>query len=258
MLILCYGMAKGGSTLTFELVKGMLESAGHAQVRLPDGPVEAGHPINYIESIDAERAEALLSAAGERWIAVKTHNGFRPIFFPVLEELQRSGRVRVITSYRDPRDVCLSLRDAGVKAQAIGTQGFARFADMETVVADVQAQTEKFRRWASIQGALMLEYETVAFSPETAIDRIEQHLDIACDRAAAKRHAFEDAFTQQNKMKRRRFEDELSPEEKHRFTEIFGEFLREVYESDSDAWFTSYREQMLLKAERAARKHSRT
>src|SRR6185437_8711439 len=101
------------------------------------------------------------------------------------------------------------------------------------------AQTEKFRRWASVRGALRLEYETVAFSPEVAIDRIEQHLGIVCDRAAARRHAFEEAFTQQNKMKRRRFEDEFSPEEKHRFTEIFGEFLREVYEGVSDAWFTS-------------------
>jgi hypothetical protein len=251
MLILCYGMAKGGSTLTFELVKGMLESIGHAQVRLPDGPVDPGHPINYIASVDAARTDALLRAAGERWIAVKTHAGFRPAFFPVLEGLQRSGRVHVIASYRDPRDVCLSLLDAGARAVAGGHPGFSRFVDMETAVADVQAQTEKFRRWASVRGALRLEYEMVAFSPDAAIDRIERHLELVCDRAAARRHAFEQAFTQQNKMKRRRFEDELNEEERRRLTEIFGEFLREA---GNDAWFTSYREHLLVRAERATRK----
>jgi hypothetical protein len=257
MLILCYGMAKGGSTLAFELVKGMLESVGHTQARLPDGPVEPDHPINYIKSIDGERVDALLSAVGERWIAVKTHAGFRPPLFPVLEALQQSGQARIIASYRDPRDVCLSLVDAGTKAVAEGRHGsFERFADKEIAIADVQAQTDKFRRWASVHGALRLDYETVAFAPHEAIDLIERTLDIACDRDAALHHAFEQAFTQKNKMKRRRFEDELADDEKHRLTEMFAEFLREVCEARNDAWFASYREHMLIRAERMARQRA--
>ena len=258
MLVLCYGMAKGGSTLTFELVKGMLESAGHTQVRLPDGPVDPEHPVNYIEAIDAERAEALLRAVGERWIAVKTHTGFRPPFFPVLEALHERGDIRVVASYRDPRDICLSLLDAGTQAREMGYRAFARITDMEAAITNVGEQIEKFRRWASVRGALRLDYETVAFSPDTAIDRLEQYLGVTCDRDAAKRHAFEQAFTQQNKMKRRRFEDELAEAEKQHLSQVFDNFLRGVWESDNDAWFKPYRDHMLVRAERAARKHSRT
>ena len=57
-------------------------------------------------------------------------------------------------------------------------------------------------------------------------------------------------------MKRRRFEDELADDEKHRLTEMFAEFLREVCETGNETWFTSYRENMLIRAERMARQRN--
>jgi len=258
MLILCYGMAKSGSTLTFELVKGMLESTGHTQIRLPDGVVNAGHIVNFAEPIDRERVDALIDAVGQRWIAVKTHAGFRPLFFPRLEELQLDGKLRIIASYRDPRDLCLSLLDAGEQARKRGEQTFSPITGMDVAINHADDHIEKFRRWASVRGTLRLDYETVAFSPDIAIDEIERHLGIACDRDAAKRHAFEGAFTQQNKMKSRRFETDLTDAEKARLTEAFNVFIREVCETQDDGYFTSHRDEILRRAERAARKHSRT
>ncbi len=151
MLILCYGMAKSGRTLTCELVKGMLERVGHAQIRLPDGVVNTGHIINFAEPIDRERVDALIDAVGERWIAVKTHAGFRPPFFPQLEELQRSGKLRIIASYRDPRDLCLSLLDAGEKARQRGEYTFSPITGMDVAIKHAGDHIEKFRRWASVQ-----------------------------------------------------------------------------------------------------------
>ncbi len=171
-----------------------------------------------------------------------------------MEDLQRRDQVRIIASCRDPGDVCLSMLDAAVHARQKGFKAFSRITDLDVAIKEAGDRIEKFRRWASVQGALRLDYETVAFSPDLAIDRIERYLNITSARDAARRHALEHAFTQQNKMKRRRFEDELAEEEKRRLTEVFGEFLREVCVAGDDAWFTSHREHMLLRAERAARK----
>jgi len=151
MLILCYGITKSGSTLTFELVKGMLESAGHAQERLPDGVVNPGHRVNYVQPLDRKRLKELLSAVGDRWIAVKTHAGFQDKLFPYLEKLRQKRRIQIIASYRDPRDICLSLIDAGAVSRAKGVKEFSEVTDIATAVPRVLEQIVKFRKCASPQ-----------------------------------------------------------------------------------------------------------
>src|SRR6476661_3839031 len=68
MLVLCYGITKSGSTLTFELIKGVLETSGNPQQRLPDGPVNPDHRINYVQPLNRKRLKELVSAVGESWI----------------------------------------------------------------------------------------------------------------------------------------------------------------------------------------------
>jgi hypothetical protein len=247
MLILCYGITKSGSTLAFELVKGMLESVGHPQSRLPDGPIDPGRRLNYIEMIDGPKVEELLAAIGPRHIAVKTHTAFKNELFPLLEKLQDQRRLQIVASYRDPRDICLALMDAGALARERNLRAFSMVEDMASAVAKIRQQIPKFRKWSSVAGTLRLNYETVAFAPDDAITAIEGKLDISCDREAAKKHAFEDAFTQKNKARRRRYEDELTESQNSELQEIFGPFIRNVCEGENEDWFASNRERILAK-----------
>ncbi len=64
MLVFCFGITRSGSTLAFEPIKGMLESIGHPQERLPDGPVNAQKRMNFIEPVDERRIDLLLSTIG--------------------------------------------------------------------------------------------------------------------------------------------------------------------------------------------------
>src|ERR1044072_2240512 len=132
MLILCYGITKSGSTLAFELIKGMLESAGHTQQRLSDAAVNPGHRVNYVQPLDRRRLNLLLAEIGERWIAGKTHAGFNDPLFPSLEQRARADKLRIMASYRDPRDICLSLIDAAVKSRAQGKKEFSEVTDLES------------------------------------------------------------------------------------------------------------------------------
>jgi len=248
MLILCYGITKSGSTLAFELVKGMLESVGQSQARLPDGPIDAGRRINYIEEFDDAKLDELLDAIGPRFVAVKTHTTFKAELFPRLEALEAARKLQVIASYRDPRDICLALMDAGAKSREKGHRAFLMVEDMASAIAKVKQQIPKFRKWASISGALRLDYETVAFAPDEAIAAIEQRIGIVCDRESAKKHAFEGAFTQKNKAKQRRHESELTAAQNAELLEIFGPFIRSVCENGDEEWFAEHRRKMLARA----------
>jgi hypothetical protein len=244
MLIICYGITKSGSTLAFELIKGMLESVGHGQVRLPDGAINPGHRINYVQPLDRNRLSQLLEAVGDRWIAVKTHAGFPDVMLPQLERLQNQQRIQIVASYRDPRDICLSLIDAGHRSRAEGKKEFSEVNDLETAIPRVSEQIVKFNKWAAIKGTLRLDYDLVAFSPDAAIDRIEQSLGFVCDRARAKEHAFEQAFTQMNKGQRSRAREEMSEEQYAELTRTFSSFISNVCEGDGEAWLGGLRERI--------------
>jgi hypothetical protein len=260
MLILCYGITKSGSTLAFELVKGALASAGHPQVRLPDGTVEPGHNVNFIaRKLGRNRLETLLDQIGtERRIAVKTHADFLLPLFPWIEEMQARREVQIVASYRDPRDICVSLMDAGKLARKDGRKAFSLIQSLSDAAESVQRQIAKFRNWGSVHGALRLSYELVAFSPDKALDAIEHLLDVRCDRAAAKKHAFEDAFTQKNLGGIDRFKTELSAEEQRQLTEKFEAFIRQVCEEQREVWFTEHRNQVLEKLARHSLMGSQT
>jgi hypothetical protein len=253
MLVLCYGITKSGSTLTFELIKGMLESVGQVQVRLPDGPVNPGHRVNYVQPIDRRRLNQILAAVGERWIAVKTHAGFNDPLFPYLEELHDAKRLRIVASYRDPRDICLSLMDAGARSRAAGKKEFSEVTDLTSAVPRVLEQIAKFNKWAAVKGTLRLDYDLVAFSPDDALDRIEACLGILSDRARAKSHAFEEAFTQMNKGVPNRARDELSPQDYAQATQSFASFLENICGSDSERWLSALRADVLSRTDAGRR-----
>jgi hypothetical protein len=195
----------------------------------------------------------LLDAVGDRWIAVKTHAGFPDPMLPYVEDLQRRRRLQVIASYRDPRDICLSLIDAGTRSRAHGVKEFSEIRDIESAVPVVLEQIVKFRKWASVRDTLRLDYDEVAFAPDRAIDRIERRLGIACDREKAKQYAFEEAFTQKNKAQRYRALTELSDEQNAELMEAFAEFIWNVCEACDEIWYERFRAQLLARVKKQKR-----
>jgi hypothetical protein len=247
MLVLCYGITKSGSTLAFQLVRGILELAGHQQEKLPDGTVNPGHPINFVQPLNKKRLNQLMAAVGERWIAVKTHGGIGDPMFAYLDEMHEAGKLQVIVSYRDPRDVCLSLVDAGVKARAIGMVEFSEITDLDSAVAAVSEKVEKFAKWAALRHALLLDYNTVAFAPDRAIDLLEARLGMRPDRERVKRYAYEEAFTEKNRARRDRFRSELTPEQNAELKRMFGEIIANFFEGDPEPWRTRTRAEILAR-----------
>lgn len=257
MLVISYGIPKSGSTLAYEMLRGVLANAGHAQEairndRLEDEAAPRGTKRNFLNDITRESVQALIDEIGkERIIAVKTHSGFAAELFPWLEEQQHKRQIQVIASYRDPRDICLSLIDAGNRSRDRGTGAFSKIAGLEEAMEKLERRITVFRRWAALEGTLRLNYDDVAFNPATAIDAMEAALGVKANRADVMRYAFEEAFTLRNKVKRNRYLDEMDDEEKRITTERFKKFLRNAIERDNQAWYDKFRTVVLSRLESA-------
>ncbi|MBV9991197.1 MAG: hypothetical protein JOZ72_07870 [Alphaproteobacteria bacterium] len=255
MLVICYGMAKSGSTLAYELVRGVLGSAGHSQARIKSKALRKRDDGNYLATVAREALEDAMAKIGsERIVAAKTHKVFTDDMFPWIEEMQAARKLQVIASYRDPRDICLSLVDHGQRSRAKGDGSYAHVGDLERAMHLVEKAIPKFRQWGAVEGTLRMFYETVAFAPDAAIDAIEAVLGVKGDREAAKKHAFEDAFTQLNKARKNRYEDELDDAQKAMMLDAFGVFIEKVCGRNDQEWFSRHRRRVMrrLAAESAA------
>jgi len=250
MLVLCYGIQKSGSTLAFELVRGVLKSAGFEQPFIRNDRFKGDVAIpagarNYIESATQEKIVELIGTIGQnRKIAVKTHSGFRTKMFPWLEEMQARGALQVIVSWRDPRDICLSLLDAGVAARDIDAGAFSQLKTLDDAVAYVEERLARYRKWAALRGTLRLDYNIAAFAPDQAIAAIEKTLNVASDHERVKRHAFEDADTRKNKGIPERYRTELPDEQTAKLSETFGRFITD---SRDAGWPEKHRLKLLAR-----------
>jgi hypothetical protein len=250
MLVLCYGIQKSGSTLAFELVRGVLESAGFEQPFLRNERFKGGAPIpaaarNYIERVTQEKIVELSDTIGpHRKIAVKTHGAFRAKMLPWLEGMQTRGALQVIVSWRDPRDICLSLLDAGATSRDADAGAFSSLTTLDDAVAYVDERLARYRKWAALRGTLRLDYDTVAFTPDKAIAAIEKALGVTSDYERVKRHAFEEADTRKNKAVPDRYRTELTGEQSTKLAEAFRRFLMD---SRDAGWPEKHRHKLLVR-----------
>jgi hypothetical protein len=248
MLVICYGMAKSGSTLAFELTKGVLSAAGHDQGKVKSDGLKKRRGGNYIAELTRESLVDIVDAIEPgRIVAAKTHKCFEDEEFSWVEEFQVQRKIQIVASYRDPRDMCLSLVDHGARSREKGQESYANIEDLDDAARLIANAIPKFRRWAALSGSLRLYYDTVAFSPDAAIEALENVLGVTCDHEEVKKHAFEDSFTQRNKAQKMRFESEMSDAEKSDMQRRFGEFIEHVCERNETQWFSSYRDRVLAK-----------
>lgn len=251
MLVLCYGIPKSGSTLAFEIVKRMLITAGHEQEifwndRKDPEQLDPRRGRNFIEGVTRHKLIRIIETIGpSRIIAAKTHSSFPDEMFPWLEKAQALKQLQVVASYRDPRDICLSLVDSSQKARERGRGAFSRVEGLEHAARKIKKRTEEFQKWGALRGTLALNYEMVAFSPDRAIDMLESTLAIKCDREEVKRYAFQEARTQKNKAKNNRHEEELSEAQNAWMLEMFGEFIDRVCKAEDRQWFEERRTELL-------------
>jgi hypothetical protein len=223
-IYLSYGMTKCGSTLAFETVRAVLEQGGFDQRKLTSRAVARDADINYVSSVDPHELREMRSEI-ERIghpIAVKTHTHCAPVFSEWLEE----GFAWAHAVYRDPRDMALSLLDAGDAARRRGSGAFGSMVSLEDALRSVRMQHVRLMTWLREPKVVPLAYDDIAFDGLAVTAELARQVGVRCDENLVRAFVEGERFTQRNKARRDRHVDEMSPDDSERIAAEFSDALR--------------------------------
>ena len=155
MLLICNGMNRSGSTLQYNIVRGLVKKTA------------TGESKGYFDSDAFGNKKELLRtwAKGERYFLIKAH--FLP---PNAEEMIKRGEMRVLYTYRDIRDVAVSQR------RQFGMGGDDLLDILDTNIAHYYKVT-------SMPHVLIQRYEELVEDIPSAVETIAANLGLSSTRA---------------------------------------------------------------------------
>jgi hypothetical protein len=232
LIYFSYGMTKSGSTLSFELARAALVLSGQPQPMLSEAAVLKRKRINFCDHIDADRADAIRreTKAHGHMIAIKTHT--RPD--PSVISMLNSGEALAHATYRDPRDIALSMLDHGIKSRQQGKQEFTEFHKTEDTVDELRHQTNTLLAWLSLPNVRPLYYDDLAFDMAKTASRIASDLDVDVDPADVMSVALHERGTQKNKAVPNRHMSEMSDDMNAHFRSVFSPMYEKLIDRHPD------------------------
>lgn len=223
LLYLSYGMQKAGSTLAFELTRAIYESNGVSQAQLPAALSQAASDVNYASRDALHDLEAIAAEARRRrgTIVLKTH--VRPT--DAVAAMLADGRAIGHAVCRDPRELVLSMIDAGAAARAKGATAFAHHETIDAALEKLRRNVRVFEAWAALPGVAPLHYDDVAFETRLTVLRLCDQIGLPADPAAIERRVKSERFTQFNKGLFQRWRAELASADADAIAAEFAAFI---------------------------------
>ncbi len=225
MLVFSYGVPKSGSTLAFQIARAAAVVGGHPQRLLPPPLRTPGHRVNFQERLEPWLLRRLAAQAGERILVIKTHDAPRPDWLEAYRDLAARGQAAAIVNHRDPRDICLSLCDAGRAARAEGESAFTEFVTLADAAARVRGYLADLEAWRGLPRLLELRYEVCAFRMNEAIAAIKAHLGLRGPAWPVRVYAGRIAFTHRNRAVPERHVAELGAADRASLEAAFAPYL---------------------------------
>lgn len=243
-LVISAGMQKSGTGYLYRLIDELLQAAGNPSAqqvkrdyrleRLVQGDNQTvGRPFIW-------KLVALAWAARRvGTFAVKTHSGPTPAAWL----FSRMGWLKIIYSYRDPRDALLSGMDHGRRIVSKGkNHTFAEMVEFEQALKVVRRWLMVWRLYQLVPGILQVRYEDLIADPLGQLARIEAYLGLSVSLEVKKmilwkyskdNPAGEREGMHFNKAATQRYVTELTSEQKGRALEVFGTTLNRMgYDPD--------------------------
>ena len=180
MIIISASCRKSASTLIFDYQRDMVQLAENknGQLRLQKFSTGKG----YRGKLDIKTFLLLIYINFKYGsVVLKTHSG--PTFFVRL--LVNLGLAKVTYSYRDPRDVVLSMIDHGTRTRKelkqqeksiYSTKGFADIYSIEDALSRVREEIKNWYLWSNFKDVLLIKYESFVPNKLAYIKKIANHL----------------------------------------------------------------------------------
>lgn len=172
-VIIAHGQPKSGSTFLFRTVcEAISQVEGQEFYSLWASLMGQGVNV-YFETVTPEDLGRLTERAGERTVVIKTHAALSDD----VREMVERGDVRAFTSFRDPRDACRSMLDAGISDREKGsTRWFATKTKSSELVRPIAYQCRMLQSWMNCPKVLALPYYLIANDQDYTVRRLCDHL----------------------------------------------------------------------------------
>ena len=175
MIYISYGMLKSASTLAYQVTEEILRQAGRPPciLRLPLRP--ALSVTNYFDNIDLPLVRRIEKAAQGRDVVIKTHQLPAPEVLALVEK----GAIMASASFRDPREIALSMVDHGDRSRRWGIPEFSECAHVLDCRPSLDDQVEVLRVWCSIPRVERIAYNDICFAMPSLIARLARQMGVA-------------------------------------------------------------------------------
>lgn len=180
MIIISAGFMKSASTLIHDYQVDMIALASKRNGQKQLERFSSGRGAAYRGKLDIKTFLILIVINflyGDT--ALKTHSG--PTFFVRL--LVALGLAKVTYSYRDPRDVALSMLDHGNRTRqkegenVKDNRGFRNVHEVSDALPQVKQEIENWYGWRDFGKVLLIRYEDFMTKKAESLQAIAEHLD---------------------------------------------------------------------------------
>ena len=165
MITACFGLHKSASTYTWQITSKILLHHFDGNVIHSRDVVKIGKDFldEYIEHVQSANCA----------IVQKTHSrGDRDVV-----KMAESGHLKVIANIRDPRDIALSMIDAGIVERSKGHKNaMSEVVEFEDTINAIQRDIDRLDWWSQKTNPLIVKYNDVCFEPEAAVEAISVFL----------------------------------------------------------------------------------
>jgi hypothetical protein len=183
MIYVSFGMLKSASTLAYQLTEEILRQAGRRPISLGRPLRPAMSVTNYFDDIDEDLIKRVEDQAKGRDVVLKTHQ--RP--GPGLTKLIEKGEVLASATFRDPREIALSMVDHGERSRRWAIPEFSECATVLDCCPSIDNQVETLRIWNSMGCVELIPFNTVCFDMTAVITRLAQQMGVMVNSAAVAR-----------------------------------------------------------------------
>ena len=175
MLYVAYGLPKSGSTFIAQMIeRSMALAAGETQAAVRSRYLPVELQGRYQDLTPDIETTILDSMPPDVDLLVKTHARCTP----KLRAMIQSGEVAACASFRDPRDVALSLMDVAERDRATGRDrpGFTAIRSLEDTLPIIRYGMQTLRDWVRIEGVLLLPFRLIVEDPYAVCRAVRDQL----------------------------------------------------------------------------------
>ena len=236
MIIVSAGMQKSGSAYFYNILNDLLIASNYQDARLIKEKYKLDDVMqwhnNNVGDLDNKLLYRLLKISyREKRFAIKTHSGPTKL----LKRLLYFKQAKTIYIYRDPRDVLLSVFDHGKKIISLGqNHTFAQMMEFDIAFKNVKNWTKIWKNYSEMNSVLSIKYEDLLAQPVEIIHKVSSYLNLKVSDQKIQEILLKFDKNNENAVMTglhfnkgiaKRYETELTEEQKQKFKSELGETI---------------------------------